>query len=182
VTSCRSRPSARSKCRRTVLSLLDVSLDHAGVPDGIDLAWQPKHYLGAPVPGATVATVNLAHVVAAVEFTAEETVEQPPDATVLTGADVEPQSVHSPKLSSVPTKCPGHPDATGAGSRYACTPAAAVARHHAGDPRPVLPAATRSWYRNNQSRRSASHTCVTLRFTTSTGRFLRVAVAQFPVL
>jgi hypothetical protein len=52
---------------------------------------EPKHYLGAPVPGATVATVNLAHVVAAVEFTAEETVEQPPDATVLTGADVEPQ-------------------------------------------------------------------------------------------
>jgi hypothetical protein len=49
------------------------------------------HYLGAPVPGATVATVNLAHVVAAVEFTAEETVEQPRDATVLTGADVEPQ-------------------------------------------------------------------------------------------
>jgi hypothetical protein len=73
------------------LVLLDVSLDHAGVPDGIDLAWQLKHYLGAPVPGATVATVNLAHVVAAVEFTAEETVEQPRDATVLTGADVEPQ-------------------------------------------------------------------------------------------
>ena len=73
------------------LVLLDVSLDHAGVPDGIDLAWQLKHYLGAPVPGATVATVNLAHVVAAVEFIAEETVEQPRDATVLTGADVEPQ-------------------------------------------------------------------------------------------
>jgi hypothetical protein len=73
------------------LVLLDVSLDHAGVPDGIDLAWQLKHYLGAPVPGATVATVNLAHVVAAVEFIAEETVEQPRDATVLAGADVEPQ-------------------------------------------------------------------------------------------
>ena len=73
------------------LVLLDVSLDHAGVPDGIDLAWQLKHYLGAPVPGATVATVNLAHVVAAVEFIAEETVEQPRDATVLTGADVERQ-------------------------------------------------------------------------------------------
>ena len=139
---------------------------------------EPKHYLGAPVPGATVATVNLAHVVAAVEFTAEETVEQPRDATVLTGADVEPQ-VGS--LSETIERV-RHPDATGAGSRYACTPAAAVARDHAGDPRPVLPAATRSWYRNNQSRRSASHTCVTLRFTTSTGRFLRVAVAQFPVL
>ena len=64
-------------------------LDHGGVPDGIDLAWQPKRYLGAPVPGATVATVNLAHVVAAVEFLAEETVEQPSDAAVLTGEDVE---------------------------------------------------------------------------------------------
>ena len=109
------------------LVLLDVSLDHAGVPDGIDLAWQPKHYLGAPVPGATVATVNLAHVVAAVEFTAEETVEQPRDATVLTGADVE----HATKVG-IPRYCTlrnyraperqvvataGHPDATGGGSR-----------------------------------------------------------------
>jgi hypothetical protein len=73
----------------TGIVLLDVLLDHAGVPDGIDLAWQPKHYLGAPVPGATLATVNLAHVVAAVEFLAEETVEQPSDAAVLTGEDVE---------------------------------------------------------------------------------------------
>ena len=48
--------------------LLDVALDHAGVPDGADAAWRPKHYLGAPVPGAARATVNLAHVVAAVEF------------------------------------------------------------------------------------------------------------------
>ena len=69
--------------------LLDVLLDHGGIPDGIDLAWQPKHYLGTPVPGATVATVNLAHVVAAVEFLAEETVEQPGDAAVLTGDDVD---------------------------------------------------------------------------------------------
>ena len=69
--------------------LLDVLLDRGGIPDGIDLAWQPKHYLGAPVPGATVATVNLAHVVAAVEFLAEETVEGPSNAAVLTGEDVE---------------------------------------------------------------------------------------------
>lgn len=55
--------------------LLDVLLDHAGAPDGIDLAWQPKHYLGAPVPGATLATVNMAQVVAAVEFVATEMVE-----------------------------------------------------------------------------------------------------------
>jgi hypothetical protein len=49
--------------------LLDVRLDHAGVPEDADTAWRSKHYLGAPVPGATRATVNLAHVVAAVEFT-----------------------------------------------------------------------------------------------------------------
>ena len=56
--------------------LLDVLLDHAGVPDGVDAAWRPKHYLGAPVPGATMATVNLAHVVAAVEFVAAAMAEQ----------------------------------------------------------------------------------------------------------
>lgn len=45
------------------------------------MAWQPKHFLGAPVPGATLATLNLAQVVLAVEFTAAEIVE--------TGKDVE---------------------------------------------------------------------------------------------
>jgi hypothetical protein len=50
------------------LILLDVSLDQPGVPDGIDLAWQTKHFLGAPYRGGTEASVNLAHVVAAVEF------------------------------------------------------------------------------------------------------------------
>ena len=50
--------------------LLDVQLDHAGVPARADVAWQSKHYLGAPVPGAVEATVNLAQVVACVEFTA----------------------------------------------------------------------------------------------------------------
>ena len=68
--------------------LLDVLLDHAGVPDGIDLAWQAKHYLGPPVPGATIATVNLAHVVAAVEFVAEVTVEPPGDAAILTREEI----------------------------------------------------------------------------------------------
>jgi hypothetical protein len=82
----------------TGIVLLDVLLDHGGVPDGIDLAWQPKRYLGAPVPGATVATVNLAHV-AAVEFLAEETVEQPSDAAVLTGEDVEIGPVQGSSLS-----------------------------------------------------------------------------------
>src|ERR1700693_5027428 len=68
--------------------LLDVLLDHAGVPDGIDPAWHAKHFLGAPVPGATMATWNLAHVVAAVDFLAEVTVEQPGDAAVLTREEI----------------------------------------------------------------------------------------------
>jgi len=58
---------------------LDVLLDNAGVPDGVDTAWQPKHYLGAPVPGATMATVNLAHIVAAIEFVAAAMVEEADD-------------------------------------------------------------------------------------------------------
>lgn len=52
------------------LTLLDVQLDNAGVPDGADLAWRSKHFLGMPVPGAAAATVNLAEVVTAVEFLA----------------------------------------------------------------------------------------------------------------
>ena len=55
--------------------LVDVLLDHAGVPDGVDLAWRPKHFLGAPAPGATLATLNLALVVMAMEFTAAEIAE-----------------------------------------------------------------------------------------------------------
>jgi hypothetical protein len=68
--------------------LLDVLLDHAGVPDGIDPAWHAKHFLGAPVPGATIATVNLAHVVAAVDFLAAVTVEQPGDAALLANEEI----------------------------------------------------------------------------------------------
>jgi hypothetical protein len=62
--------------------LLDVLLDHAGVPDGLDLAWRTKHFLGVPVPGASVGTVNLAHVVAAVEFTVAEMAVSPSDDSV----------------------------------------------------------------------------------------------------
>jgi hypothetical protein len=52
--------------------LLDVVLDHAGVPDDVDAAWRSKHYLGArPVPGAVRATVNLAQVVAVVAVAPE---------------------------------------------------------------------------------------------------------------
>lgn len=67
--------------------LLDILLDHAGVPDGLDLAWRSKHYLGAPVPGASLATINLAQVVAAVEFTVVELAEVPGDGTVLFGEE-----------------------------------------------------------------------------------------------
>ena len=70
--------------------LLDVLLDHAGVPDGVDQAWRTKHYLGAPVPGATMATVNLAHVVTAVEFVVAEIVEKPDEKALLRRAELEP--------------------------------------------------------------------------------------------
>jgi hypothetical protein len=73
----------------TGIVLLDVFLDNAGVPDGVDQAWRTKHYLGVPVAAATLATVNLAHVIAAVEFVAAEMAELPnirevpvPDAVV----------------------------------------------------------------------------------------------------
>jgi len=57
------------------LVLLDVILDNAGVPDGVDLAWQSKHFLGVPAPAANLATVNLAHVMTVVEFVAAEFAE-----------------------------------------------------------------------------------------------------------
>lgn len=70
--------------------LLDVLLDHAGVPDGVDQVWQTKHYLGAPVPGATMATVNLAHVVTAVEFVAAQVVENSEGQALLRSDELEP--------------------------------------------------------------------------------------------
>lgn len=69
--------------------LLDVLLDHAGVPDGVDLAWRSKHFLGAPVPGATVATVNLAHIVAAVEFAMAEMAQKPEDGALEFGDELD---------------------------------------------------------------------------------------------
>jgi hypothetical protein len=70
------------------LTLLDVSLDSAGVPEGVDLAWRPKQFLGSPVPGATSATVNLAHVVMAMEFLGAMAVDQPRDQTRPTADEV----------------------------------------------------------------------------------------------
>jgi hypothetical protein len=69
--------------------LLDVLLDDAGVPPGIDLAWQSKHFLGSPVQGASVATVNLAHVVAAVEFAVAEMAINPEDKAGLFGEEIK---------------------------------------------------------------------------------------------
>ena len=79
--------------------LLDGLLDHAGVPDGVDLAWRSKHFLGAPVPGAALTTVNLAHVVAAIEFTMAELAETPGDAAVPFGDELspEPEMVEPPE-------------------------------------------------------------------------------------
>jgi hypothetical protein len=69
--------------------LLDVLLDDAGVPDGVDLAWRSKHFLGAPFQGASVATVNLAHIVTAIEFTVAEMAVNPGDLSVVFGDEIE---------------------------------------------------------------------------------------------
>jgi hypothetical protein len=68
--------------------LLDVRLDHAGVPEGVDTAWWSKHYLGCPVPGRAGAMVNLAHVVAAVEFGTASAVEPVDERTAAAEAGV----------------------------------------------------------------------------------------------
>jgi hypothetical protein len=72
----------------TGIVLLDVLLDNAGVPDGVDLAWRSKHFLGLPVPAATLATINLAHVVAAIEFVAAEFAEKDDENTVLSADEI----------------------------------------------------------------------------------------------
>jgi hypothetical protein len=64
-------------------SCLDVLLDHGGVPDGVDEARRTKCYVGTPVPGATMATVNLAHVLSAMEFVVAEIVEPPGEKALL---------------------------------------------------------------------------------------------------
>jgi hypothetical protein len=70
--------------------LIDLLLDHAGVPGGVDLAWRPKQFLGAPVPGATLATLNLAQVALAVEFTAAEIAETAGDEALPVADAVSP--------------------------------------------------------------------------------------------
>ena len=70
------------------LILLDVSLDQGGAPGGLDQAWQTRKFLGAPAPEATASTVNLAHVVAAVEFPDTALVEPPGESDTPTAAEV----------------------------------------------------------------------------------------------
>jgi hypothetical protein len=82
------------------LVLLDVLLDHAGVPDGVDTAWRSKHFLGAPVPGASLGTVNLAHIVAAVEFTVPEMAEEPND-TIVRFSDEIDEPEDAPAVEAV---------------------------------------------------------------------------------
>ena len=76
--------------------LLDVLLDNAGVPDGLDLAWRAKHFLGSPVPGATLATINLAHVVLAVEFTVAEMAAQSGNERVPFNDEISPEPERPP--------------------------------------------------------------------------------------
>jgi hypothetical protein len=74
VVRCKSIAAAHVSSAGLVL--LDVILDGPGVPEGVDLAWRSKHYLGVPVAAASLATVNLTHVVAVVEFTAAQFAEK----------------------------------------------------------------------------------------------------------
>jgi hypothetical protein len=82
--------------------LLDVLLDLPAMPNGVDQAWQMKHYLGAPVPGATMATVNLAQAVTAVEFVVAEMAEPPDEQTLLRRESTrnEPPPIRWPKPGS----------------------------------------------------------------------------------
>jgi hypothetical protein len=82
------------------LTFMDVLLDSAGVPEGVDLAWSQKHFLGAPVPGATLATVNVAHVIALVEFVAAELVDTPDDTSIPTDSE----SLLPPEFESLGTR------------------------------------------------------------------------------
>lgn len=88
------------------LVLLDVLLDDAGVPDGVDLAWRAKHFLGSPVPGASLATVNLAHIVTAIEFTVAEMAQSPGDRTVFLGDEIQegPANLESAEAVGQPVK------------------------------------------------------------------------------
>lgn len=73
--------------------LIDVLLDNAGVPEGADTAWVSKHFLGAAVSGATLATLNLSQVVMALEFEVPEIAESAYDLAVGPALAVTPDDL-----------------------------------------------------------------------------------------
>jgi hypothetical protein len=94
VLRLRSIAAVHQSSQGTVL--LDVLLDFAGVPEGVDLAWRTKHFLGSPIPGASVATVNLAHIVTAIEFTVAEMALNPGDVSVSFGDEIDDDGPATP--------------------------------------------------------------------------------------
>ncbi|MDQ2805089.1 MAG: hypothetical protein M3Y41_21330, partial [Pseudomonadota bacterium] len=72
----------------------------------VDTAWQTKHFLGVPVPAANLATLNLAQIVIAIEFTAAEIAETANDAEILTSdaVAIDP-SVIGDAMVSKDTEC-----------------------------------------------------------------------------
>ena len=84
----RRRPSIVGRDR-----VAGCAAQRRGCARWVDLAWRSKHFLGSPVQGASVATVNLAHVVAAVEFTVAEMAVNPGDKTVRFGDEIEEERV-----------------------------------------------------------------------------------------
>jgi hypothetical protein len=78
--------------------LIDVLLDCAGVPEGVDPSWRSKNFLGAPAIGAPLATLNLNQITVAVEFVAAEIVESPSDLEAISDLAAAPL-----QLGHVPT-------------------------------------------------------------------------------
>jgi hypothetical protein len=87
-----------------------ILLDIAGVPEGVDQVWRTKHCLRAPVPGATMATVNLAYVVAAVEFVVAEIVElhRRDELELLTEAERIALGIRTPSLDPLKPHAQSH--------------------------------------------------------------------------
>ena len=81
--------------------LVDVLLDSAGVPEGVDTAWQYKHFLGAPVSGATLSTLNLDRIVMVVEFEVAELAESANENAAPMDDEVIPEDVPLPETLAV---------------------------------------------------------------------------------
>src|SRR4051812_21092655 len=85
---CGSRPLGQSICRLMGLSCWMCRSTLLGCQMASIWVWQAKHFLGAPYPGGDEATVNLAHVAAAVEFVDAESIEQQREAEVPSADEV----------------------------------------------------------------------------------------------